>query len=95
MRHFSFLAQKGRDIVSVRLVFGTWMVPRVAYGAYLFGSISLLELSIQAFGVNLPSQLMSAMPYLVTIVMLALISRNALFIRLNSPASLGATLKLN
>lgn len=85
----------GRGWIVVALtVFGTWMVPRVAFGAYLFGSISLLELSIQAFGVNVPSQLMSAMPYLVTIVMLAVISRNKLFIRLNSPASLGATLKL-
>ena len=85
----------GRGWIVVALtVFGTWMVPRVAFGAYLFGSISLLELSIQAFGVNVPSQLMSAMPYLVTIVMLAVISRNELFIRLNSPASLGATLKL-
>jgi len=85
----------GRGWIVVALtVFGTWMVHRVAFGAYLFGSISLLELSIQALGVNIPSQLMSALPYLVTIAMLALISRNTLFIRLNSPASLGATLKL-
>ncbi|WP_223421195.1 ABC transporter permease [Tateyamaria pelophila] len=86
----------GRGWIVVALtVFGTWIVKRVAFGAYLFGSISLLELSIQAFGVNVPSQLMSAMPYIVTIVMLAVISRNPVFIRLNSPASLGATLKLN
>jgi simple sugar transport system permease protein len=45
--------------------------------------------------VNVPSQLMSALPYLVTIVMLAVISRNPAFIKLNSPASLGATLKLS
>ena len=57
--------------------------------------MSLLELSIQAFGLNIPSQLMSALPYIVTIIMLAVISRNLAFIRLNSPASLGATLKLS
>ncbi|MBM1221296.1 ABC transporter permease [Ponticoccus sp. SC2-23] len=86
----------GRGWIVVALtVFGTWMVGRVAFGAYLFGSISLLELSIQAFGLNIPSQLMSALPYLVTIVMLAIISRNPTFIKLNSPASLGATLKLS
>jgi simple sugar transport system permease protein len=86
----------GRGWIVVALtVFGTWMVGRVAFGAYLFGSISLLELSIQAFGLNIPSQLMSAMPYIVTIIMLAIISRNPTFIRLNSPASLGATLKLS
>lgn len=84
----------GRGWIVVALtVFGTWMVGRVAFGAYLFGSITLLELSIQALGLNIPSQLMSALPYLVTIVMLAVISRNPVFIRLNSPASLGATLK--
>lgn len=86
----------GRGWIVVALtVFGTWMVGRIAFGAYLFGSITLLELSIQAWGVNIPSQLMSALPYLVTIVMLAVISRNPVFIRLNSPASLGATLKLS
>jgi ABC-type uncharacterized transport system permease subunit len=86
----------GRGWIVVALtVFGTWMVGRVAFGAYLFGSISLLELSIQAWGVNVPSQLMSALPYIVTIVMLAVISRNPVFIRMNSPASLGATLKLS
>ncbi len=85
----------GRGWIVVALtVFGTWMVGRVAFGAYLFGSITLLELSIQAWGLNIPSQVMSALPYLVTIVMLAVISRNPVFIRLNSPASLGATLKL-
>ncbi len=85
----------GRGWIVVALtVFGTWIVPRVAFGAYLFGSVTLLELSIQALGGNIPSQLMSALPYIVTIIMLAVISRNAGFIRLNSPASLGATLKL-
>jgi simple sugar transport system permease protein len=84
----------GRGWIVVALtVFGTWIVPRVAFGAYLFGAISLLELSIQAFGANVPSQLMSALPYLITILMLAVISRNTVFIRLNSPASLGATYK--
>ena len=86
----------GRGWIVVALtVFGTWMVGRVAFGAYLFGSITLLQLSIQAGGLNIPSQLMSALPYIVTIVMLAVISRNPVFIRMNSPASLGATLKLS
>lgn len=85
----------GRGWIVVALtVFGTWIVPRVAFGAYLFGSMSLLELSIQAFGWNIPSQAMSVMPYVVTIIMLAVISRNLAFIRLNSPASLGAVLKI-
>jgi simple sugar transport system permease protein len=85
----------GRGWIVVALtVCGTSLVPRVAFGAYLFGSMSVLELSIQAFGWNIPSQAMSVMPYVVTIIMLAVISRNLAFIRLNSPASLGAVLKI-
>ena len=80
----------GRGWIAVALVvFGSWILPRVAAGAYLFGAISLLELSIQGFGLNVPSQLLSASPYIITIVVLALISRNPALIHLNSPMSLG------
>ncbi|MEM7376018.1 MAG: ABC transporter permease, partial [Pseudomonadota bacterium] len=82
----------GRGWIAVALVvFGSWILPRVAAGAYLFGAISLLELSIQGFGLNVPSQLLSASPYIITIVVLAVISRNPTFIQLNSPMSLGQT----
>ncbi|MEM9605668.1 MAG: ABC transporter permease [Pseudomonadota bacterium] len=84
----------GRGWIAVALVvFGSWILPRVAAGAYLFGAISLLELSIQGFGLNVPSQLLSASPYIITIVVLAVISRNPTFIQLNSPMSLGQTFK--
>jgi len=84
----------GRGWIAVALVvFGSWMLPRVAAGAYLFGAISLLELSIQGLGLNVPSQLLSASPYIITIIVLAVISRNLAFIRLNSPMSLGQTYK--
>ena len=80
-------------IVVALIVFGSWMVPRIAFGAYLFGAISLMELSVQALGLNIPSQLLSASPYIVTIIILALISRDPIKIRLNSPVSLGQTFK--
>ncbi|MEM6985120.1 MAG: ABC transporter permease [Pseudomonadota bacterium] len=84
----------GRGWIAVALVvFGSWILPRVAAGAYLFGAISLLELSIQGLGLNLPSQLLSASPYIITIIVLAVISRNPAFIQLNSPMSLGQTYK--
>lgn len=84
----------GRGWIAVALVvFGSWMLPRVAAGAYLFGAISLLELSIQGLGLNVPSQLLSASPYIITIIVLAVISRNPVFIQLNSPMSLGQTTK--
>ena len=82
----------GRGWIAVALVvFGSWRAHRVALGAYLFGAISLLELSIQGLGLAIPSQALSAAPYVMTIVILVLISRDARQIRLNSPASLGVT----
>ena len=82
----------GRGWIAVALVvFGSWRAQRVALGAYLFGAISLLELSIQGLGLAIPSQALSAAPYVMTIVILVLISRDARQIRLNSPASLGVT----
>jgi len=76
-------------IVVALVVFGTWRAPRIALGAYLFGAVSLLELFIQGQGFAIPSQLMSAMPYIITIIILAIISRDSRLIRLNHPASLG------
>ncbi len=76
-------------IVVALVVFGTWKAPRIALGAYLFGAVSLLELFVQGQGFAIPSQLMSAMPYIITIIILAIISRDARIIKLNHPASLG------
>jgi simple sugar transport system permease protein len=80
----------GRGWIAVALVvFGSWTPLRIAIGAYVFGAISLLELSIQGLGIDIPSQLLSASPYIVTIVVLAFISRDAAYLRLNQPLALG------
>lgn len=76
-------------IVVALVVFGMWRPLRIALGAYLFGAVSLLELFIQGQGFAIPSQFMSALPYIITIIILAMISRNPRLIRLNHPASLG------
>ena len=82
----------GRGWIAVALVvFGSWLPLRIALGAYVFGAISLLELSLQSAGVQVPSQLLTASPYLITIVVLAVISRDASRIRLNRPLALGQT----
>ncbi len=66
----------GRGWIALALVvFGTWQTGRVAFGALLFGILSLGELTAQAVGVGLPSQLLSSLPYIVTILMLVVISR--------------------
>ena len=80
----------GRGWIALALVvFATWKPWRVIVGAYLFGSVTLAQFQAQAAGVAVPSQLLAMLPYLATIVVLAIISRDAATIRLNAPASLG------
>ncbi|MEM7567740.1 MAG: ABC transporter permease [Pseudomonadota bacterium] len=82
----------GRGWIAVALVvFGAWVPWRILAGAYVFGAIALMELSVQGFGLNVPSQLLSASPYLVTILVLALISRDPARLRRTRPLSLGQT----
>lgn len=80
----------GRGWIALALVvFATWRPGRVIAGAYLFGGITIVGLHIQALGFEISSHLVATLPYLATIVVLALISRDATKIRLNAPASLG------
>jgi simple sugar transport system permease protein len=80
----------GRGWIALALTtFATWRPVRVLLGAYLFGGVTMLQLFLQGKGVEIPSQFMSMLPYLATIVVLALISRNPAWIRINMPASLG------
>ena len=80
----------GRGWIALALVvFATWRPARVMVGAYLFGGVTIIQFHIQGFGVDIPSQLLSMLPYLATIVVLVLISRDLNTIRLNAPASLG------
>ena len=80
----------GRGWIALALVvFATWKPWRVVAGAYLFGGVTLAQFQAQALGATIPSQLLSMLPYVATIVVLALISRDAATIRLNAPASLG------
>ena len=58
-------------------------------GAYLFGGVTIAQFFAQGAGLALPSQFLSALPYLATILVLVLISRDAAIIRLNAPVSLG------
>jgi general nucleoside transport system permease protein len=82
----------GRGWISLALVvFATWRPLRVMLGAYLFGGAMITQMFVQGSGLRLdiPAQFLSALPYLATVVVLVLISRNRGTIRLNSPASLG------
>jgi ABC-type uncharacterized transport system permease subunit len=80
----------GKGWIALALTtFATWRPARVLLGAYLFGGVTMLQFHLQGAGVEVPSQLLTALPYIATIVVLALISRNPTWIRVNMPASLG------
>jgi ABC-type uncharacterized transport system permease subunit len=79
----------GRGWIALALVvFATWRPGRLVLGAWLFGGVSVLQLFVQGFGVQLPSEVLSALPYVATIVVLVAISRNRQALRLNTPLSL-------
>jgi len=80
----------GKGWIALALTtFATWRPARVLLGAYLFGGVTMLQFHLQGAGVEVPSEALSALPYVATIVVLALISRNPTWIRVNMPASLG------
>ena len=80
----------GRGWIALALVvFSTWRPARVMLGAYLFGGVTIIQFHIQGLGIDVPSQLLSMLPYLATIIVLVLISRDINTIRLNAPASIG------
>jgi len=80
----------GRGWIALALVvFGTWRPGRVLIGAILFGAVGILQLNAQGYGVAVPSQFLTALPYLATVVVLVIISRNRMLLRSNTPACLG------
>ncbi len=80
----------GRGWIAIALVvFATWKPIRILLGAYLFGGVSAIQLILQGLGVDISPYLLSSLPYLATIVILVIISRDATRIQLSAPASLG------
>ncbi|WP_313582792.1 ABC transporter permease [Acinetobacter variabilis] len=82
----------GRGWIAIALVvFAAWKPTRLMLGAYLFGGVTILQFHAQALGLEVPNELLSALPYIATIVILVLISRDKKLLKLNLPASLGKT----
>ena len=80
----------GKGWIALALTtFATWRPARVLLGAYLFGGVTMLQFHLQSSGVHAPSEFLSTLPYLSTIIVLALISRNPRWIKINMPASIG------
>ena len=80
----------GRGWIALALVvFATWSPIKVLIGALIFGGITILQLHMQAVGYRIPVQFLSALPYIMTIIVLVVISRDSRKIKLNTPTSLG------
>lgn len=80
----------GRGWIALALVvFSSWLPGRLVIGAYLFGAVSILNLHAQALGIGIPSQFLTMLPYLATIVVLVAISGNRRATAFNTPACLG------
>ncbi|NBS74753.1 MAG: ABC transporter permease [Betaproteobacteria bacterium] len=80
----------GKGWIALALTtFATWRAARILLGAYLFGGFTMLQFHLQATGIEVPSHFLSMLPYIATIVVLAIISRNPQWIRVNMPASIG------
>jgi len=80
----------GRGWIALALVvFASWRPERIVLGAYLFGAVTILQLHAQAMSLPIPSQLMSSLPYLATVVVLIAISRGRGVAGSAAPASLG------
>jgi simple sugar transport system permease protein len=80
----------GRGWIAVALVvFATWKPRRLVLGSYLFGGVTVLQFHGQGLGLAVPAEFLSMLPYLATIVVLVIISRDSRTILLNKPMSLG------
>ena len=71
------------------VVFASWKPYRLLFGAYLFGGVTIMQLNLQALGVEIGIAYLSMAPYLVTIIVLVMISSNHLRSSANAPGSLG------
>jgi simple sugar transport system permease protein len=84
----------GRGWIALALVvFATWRPRGVVLGAYLFGGVTVLQFHGQGFGLEVPSEFLSMLPYLATIAVLVFICRDPKTILLNRPMSLGQSFR--
>lgn len=71
------------------VVFASWRPWRALLGAYLFGGILVLQLNLQAAGIRVPVEYLAMSPYLITILVLVIMSSGRVRKSLAAPGSLG------
>ena len=80
----------GRGWIAIALViFATWNPARAAIGAYLFGGVEALQFRLQGAGTSISPFFLNMLPYLFTIVVLVLATRETVRRRVAAPAALG------
>jgi simple sugar transport system permease protein len=80
----------GKGWIALALVvFASWRVGRIMLGAYLFGFASIMHLVIQGFGLSISSNLLAALPYVATIIVLVFLSKNVERLKQFEPMALG------
>jgi simple sugar transport system permease protein len=80
----------GRGWIAIALViFAGWNPARALLGAYLFGGVQAGQFQLQAVGVGVSSFFLNMLPYLFTIVVLVISSRESARRRMGAPAALG------
>ncbi len=77
-------------IVIALVIFATWDPLRAVVGALLFGGINAIQFRLQATGTTIPASLLNMLPYILTVVVLVLVTwREGLGKRVGAPAALG------
>ncbi len=61
-------------IVIALVIFSMWNPSRAIWGALLFGGINAIQFRLQATGTNISAPLLNMLPYIVTIVVLVLMT---------------------
>ncbi|MEM7348241.1 MAG: ABC transporter permease [Chloroflexota bacterium] len=77
-------------IVIALVIFATWNPARSVVGALLFGGVNAIQFRLQAIGTTIPASILNMLPYILTIVVLVLITwLEAFRKRVGAPAALG------
>lgn len=80
----------GSGWIAIALViFAFWRADLCLVGAYIFGAFSYLPLKLQSQGVTVAPELLQSLPYVMTVLVLVLVSTGFAKRRLGAPAALG------
>jgi len=84
------MIEGGAGWIAIALViFAFWRPDLLLVGAYLFGAFAALPFTLQARGVTITPELFQSLPYVMTVVVLVVVSSRVARFRFGAPAALG------